>query len=349
MNRTGLLLAGLVLSWGTHSLLACCAVSRPGKVVVNADQTVLMIWNAKTQTQHFIRQASFKSDANDVGFLVPSPSKPDLAETDRAVFDTLKKITARQEFFGGVRAYGGMPRTPKPVEIIEQKRVAGYDATVLKADSGESLVEWLKNNQYDYSPAVAAWAKPYIEGKWFFTALKVAPKDDAAKKQNGDLQSPGLRISFKTDEPLFPYREPASGDGAKSLTAKARTLQIFFIAEGEYAGELGKSESWSGRTVWSKPLSAEDVNKLRDQLKLPAGQLPGTPWLTEFIDNWAYDQAKSDLRFLPVAKKEPIKLKEPTKLKGPTPVKSAIAPPLQKPIEDQGREEVRKAIERLNK
>jgi len=347
MNRTGLILAGLLLSWGTHSLLACCAVSSPGKVVVNADQTVLMIWNAKTETQHFIRQASFKSDANDVGFLVPSPSKPELAETDQAVFDTLKRITAppNQGFAGGAGGGffgGGGARGPKPVEIIEQKRVAGFDATVLKADSGESLVEWLKNNQYDYSPAVAAWAKPYIQEKWFFTALKVAPKDDAAKKPNGDLQSPGLRITFKTEQPLFPYREPKSALQAKKLTSKTRTLQIFFLAEGEYAGQLGKSETWSGRKVWSKALAADDVNKLREQLKLPADSLPAEPWLTEFRDTWAYDRAKSDLRFVSLAQNDRAQPKTPSS-------KPSDVPKLQKQIEDQGREEMRKALERLNK
>lgn len=346
MNRFGLLVTGLILSWATHSLLACCAVSSPGRVVVNADQTVLMIWNAKSETQHFIRQASFKSDANDVGFLVPSPSKPELAETDQVVFDTLKRITTPPvpfagTFGGGGGGFGGATRSPKPVEVIEQKRVAGYDATVLKADSGESLVEWLKQNGYDYSPAVAAWAKPYIQEKWFFTALKVAPKD-YAKQLSGDLQSPGLRITFKTQQPLFPYREPKSAPGAKDLTKKTRTLQIFFLAEGEYAGQLGKSETWSGRKVYSKALAADDANLLREQLKLPADALPTEPWLTEFRDTWAYDRAKSDLRFVSLDQNNRAQPKTPS-------IKPSDAPQLQKQIEDQGREEMRKALERLNK
>lgn len=346
MNRL-CVLAGLLVIASSSVLLACCAVSSPGRVVVNADQTVLMIWNAKLKMQHFIRQASFKSDASDVGFLVPSPAKPELAETDQAVFDTLKMITAppppKGEFGGGGGGFGGgLALGPKPVQIIEQKRVAGFDATVLKADSGESLVEWLKKNGYDYSPAVAAWAKPYITEKWFFTALKVAPKDEAAKKQAGELQSPGLRISFKTEQPLFPYREPKTAPHANALTKKARTLQIFFIAEAQYAGALGESENWSGKTVWSDKLSSDQVQKLTDQLKSPAIEFPAEPWLTEFRDSWEYDRAKSDLRFVSVGNNKPKK-------KELIPVNPQNAPRLQKQIEDQGREEMRKALERLNK
>ncbi len=58
---------------------ACCPAGPAGKHVVNADQTVVMIWDAARKTQHFIRQASFKSDADDIGFLVPTPTLPSVA------------------------------------------------------------------------------------------------------------------------------------------------------------------------------------------------------------------------------------------------------------------------------
>lgn len=53
---------------------ACCPVAALGQPVVNADQTVIILWDAAKQTQHFIRKASFKTGANDFGFIVPSPT-----------------------------------------------------------------------------------------------------------------------------------------------------------------------------------------------------------------------------------------------------------------------------------
>ena len=41
---------------------ACCPAPPPGKPVVNADQTVLILWDEAAKTQHFIRKASFKSE-----------------------------------------------------------------------------------------------------------------------------------------------------------------------------------------------------------------------------------------------------------------------------------------------
>ena len=67
------------LSWSP--LPACCPVPPNGKPVVNADQTVILLWDPATKTQHFIRQASFKSGADDFGFLVPTPTQPELDES----------------------------------------------------------------------------------------------------------------------------------------------------------------------------------------------------------------------------------------------------------------------------
>lgn len=315
MNRAGLLLAGLLLTWGTHSLLACCAVAPSGSAVVNADQTVLIIWNPQTKLQHFVRQANFKSDTKDVGFLVPSPSKPVLAEANNKVFEKLQFLT-RPEIkqvkrdkslglgggFGG-GGFGG-------VEVVEQKRVAGYDATVLKADTAEALLDWLKNNGYHYSPAVADWVKPYLADQWFITALKIAPKDPA-KPGKVTLQTAALRISFTTDKPLFPYREPES-DSLPVLGAKTRMLRTFFLSDQRYTGELANGELWSGKTVWANPLAPAQTKNILDHLNLPFKEAPLKAWLTEFEDPWSYNTAKSDLNFVPAAKNE--KLARPPKI-----------------------------------
>lgn len=57
---------------------ACSPVSFARMPVVNVDQSVIIIWNASEKKQHFIRKASFKSEADNLGFLVPSPTQPEL-------------------------------------------------------------------------------------------------------------------------------------------------------------------------------------------------------------------------------------------------------------------------------
>ena len=45
---------------------ACCAVHPSEKPVVNADQSVIILWDAATKTEHLVRKASFRGDADEV-------------------------------------------------------------------------------------------------------------------------------------------------------------------------------------------------------------------------------------------------------------------------------------------
>lgn len=297
---------------------ACCAVARSGKPVVNADQTVIIIWDAATKTQHFIRKASFKSEADDIGFLIPSPSQPQLNESGNEAFPVLLKLTEPEKKkmarpAGGVScgcaAKSKTTKSDGGVKVLEEKEVAGFKAVVLEAKSADALVDWLKQHGYAYSPAVQAWAKPYVDKGWKFTALKIAKdKDGRAKKT---VSAAALRMTFKTDRPLFPYREPESQQAAKSLGATSRLLRIYFLAEVRYKGELTQEQSWSGKVAWANKIGTGDRKKLLDLLKLPETTGPKEWWLTEFEDQWAYAAAPADVYFAPDAdqrtlKREPI-------------------------------------------
>lgn len=292
------ILALAVLLALTSAASACCALVSGSRFVVNADQTVIMLWDQARQTQHFIRQANFKTDAADVGFIVPSPSRPQLAESGDGAFAQLKEITAPRVSYGGggfgcsTMSTAGMA-IGSSVRVIEEKRVAGFDATVLTARSGTDLVAWLKAHGYSYSPEVAEWAAPYLGGDWHFTALKVAKA--GAGQSSQDIKAAALRITFRTDRPLFPYREPESAAAGK-LGAPARLLRIYFIAETRYRGDIESGQRWSGKAVWSGDITRHRESLLT-ALRLPAASGPAQWWLTEFEDHWPYARAAGDVYF----------------------------------------------------
>ena len=118
-------------------------------------------------------------------------------------------------------------------------------------------------------------------------------------------------MSFKTDRPLFPYREPDSKNAAASLGAKQRLLRIFFIADARFDGELTKTQPWTGQVAWAGKVKAADRAKLLEHLKLPATTGPANWWLTEFEDAWPYRVAPADLYFSRAAKQDDVR-REPT-------------------------------------
>src|SRR5690606_3646847 len=124
---------------------ACAPAPQKGAQVDIASETALIIWDSTAKVQHFIRTASFTSTSADFGFLVPTPSRPELAESSEDVFRNLSEITAprvvTQTKTGGIGCTLGREAPtagevenalPGSVKVIETKRVGAFDAAVLR-------------------------------------------------------------------------------------------------------------------------------------------------------------------------------------------------------------------------
>jgi hypothetical protein len=166
---------------------------------------------------------------------------------------------------------------------------------VLETKSTEALVGWLKSRGYAFSPVVQAWAKPYVEAGWKITALKIAKRENG--KGTKDVSASALRMSFHTDRPLFPYREPDPKDYAAALQANDRLLRIYFLGDRRYEGELTKESPWTGIVAWTHPLKPAERAALLQRLRLPETTGPAEWWLTEFEDHWPYRAAPADVYF----------------------------------------------------
>jgi Uncharacterized protein conserved in bacteria (DUF2330) len=303
----------LVLLLSSFPALACCPAPPSGKPVVNADQTVIILWDAANHTEHFIRQASFKSEAADFGFLVPTPNQPELEESGNEAFPYLLHLTEPEKIqiarpssgMGCGCSAAPMGAAPLAVKVLEEKVVAGFHAVVLETKSADDLVHWLKEHGYAFSPEVEAWAKPYVENGWKITALKVAKDEEGKDKPSVTASS--LRISFKTARPLFPYREPDPAKSAAALGANDRLLRIYFIADARYQGELTKEFAWNSTVAWADTINPPDRQKLLEMLKLPENTGPAQWHLTEFEHHWPYAVAPADVVFSRSADQAPVK------------------------------------------
>src|SRR5262249_4261661 len=165
---------------------------------------------------------------------------------------------------------------------------------VLETNSSGALIAWLKEHGYAFSPEIEAWAKPYVEAGGKFTALKIAKNPSSLEKA---VSAAALRLSFKTERPLFPYPEPDPKAFAQPLGAKQRLLPVYFLPRAGYRGELTREPPWTGQVAWAGKLAPEARKKLLELLKLPASTGPATWWLTEFEDAWPYQVAPADVYF----------------------------------------------------
>ncbi|MBL0197902.1 MAG: DUF2330 domain-containing protein [Myxococcales bacterium] len=238
-----------------------------------AEEQAVITYDPATKVEHFLRRASFESDVADFGFIVPLPSRPTLKEADPSVFARLDELTrpklVYKDRLSGIdptplvlatflMRSAAVATAPGAVQVLDQVTVAGYDAAVLAADSGEALAEWLRAHGYANGPEVGAWVAPYVAKRWVFAAFRMAvPPADGGGPATPEkrIGSGTVDIAFTTDTPFYPYREPESmrAPGAKA----PRSLAVFFLGPDRVGGTLGENGPWVGAPTYARRLDAD--------------------------------------------------------------------------------------------
>jgi hypothetical protein len=286
------------MSMRAHEARACAPAPPLGERVSISDEQALIVWDAAHATEHFIRRARFATQAKDFGFLVPTPSRPSLAEAPDALFQRLADATKPEETVDdGFRVQPGLaclslmrggalksaPETAAAphVALLAVEHVAGYDAAILAADDASALSTWLTEHGYPSTPSLEGWLRPYVEAKWIVTAFKIA------RAAPGDVGSSAVRMTFATERPFYPYREPAD---QREGNAPGRILDVYLIAPDRVEGTLD-GKPWSVTTYFAKE---SNVGAL---LASVVPDAPARAWLHRFIDTSSPRPGTADLFF----------------------------------------------------
>lgn len=268
-----------------------CAFVADGTVRVRIDaEEALIVWDAAQQTEHFIRRADFAQARGSFGFVVPTPTRPELAEADDGVFARLARLYLRPQSRRALRARGaGAAEDGGGVEVVEVRRVAGLNATVLRATDPEALRRWLRSHGFVDRPGFAAWLARYTTGTWHLTAFRY----DAGTR--GTVGSRAVRLSFRTDRPFYPYAEPSD-----QTSPPRRRLRLSVVAPARMEGRLGGA-AWGARTGFAAQRPMREL--LRGAVADSA--IPASAWMTTFDDHPSR-RGRDDLYFVPAADQQPV-------------------------------------------
>jgi hypothetical protein len=332
---------GVAVAFVPAAAPACAPVPHASDRVDVASESAVIVWDEATKTEHFIRRASFQSTGYDFGFLVPTPAPPELGEAGNEAFDLLARVTApKLEVRKRTASPGCFMMSAKfsaseaggngGVVVFQQKRVGDFDAVTVgfkpgtkddPASGAAELAAWLVRYGYGFGDTLKEWLVPYVRDRWVVTAFRIvgqtaepAGAAPGATGRGGDAARPRgpnpvgaapVRMSFKTDRPFFPYREPADQRDEKARSVP-RLLRVYFVAEKRYAGALGDgSAAWPGRTVWADRLQAGEWSDLAAKVKLPAVAARDW-WLTEFEDRSTPRPGTDEVYFAPAPDQSPV-------------------------------------------
>lgn len=270
-------------------------------------ERVLLLHDPEKGVEHFIREVVFQGSRETFGFVVPTPTRPDVFKVTEPPFDKLETafpFEPPDQGEGGSKGRG-MPANapgggaPPKVAILDIKRVGSFTAFVLAATDASALANWLKDNGLSSSKENDAWLAGYVERKFYYVAFRYEPSKDGP--DNGQPRAETVRITFKTPLAYYPYREPEHPS-----RVEARDVGLW-VASPERVQPVALAEE-GGRPVWVKPFlegwtqEGVSVERVKHALGPEEDKLLGGAALAiqPFEDQKTSRAGYGDVVFLPV-------------------------------------------------
>ena len=268
--------------------LACAPFYPPEFDGEVATETALIVWDKTEGVEHLIRTADFDTRATEVGFVVPTPSRPALSAINNQLFEQLYEASKPRTVYRYERDWepgsflamagcgvlsGGAPRQAKSVELLDRGKIAGQEYAVLKAGDVDALAEWLKTNGFPFPESNKSWAQEYIDKGYYLTAFRFLSKDGSG------FITEAVQMTFKTEKPFYPYHEPES-----VKPRPGRALRVYLLADQAMMGATAEGP-WSAKLTFSAEIA-------------PLQEFPQRR-LTSFLDKAEVRTGLSDLFFTP--------------------------------------------------
>ncbi|MBT3356308.1 DUF2330 domain-containing protein [bacterium] len=226
---------GIVPSASADGML----VSPPSVEMYETEQKAVIFY--EEGIEDLFISISFNGTADDFGWIVPTPSEPEVTKSTDTLFTMLNEIT-RPEYPAPVtqnrwekNTLGGAQDSG--VQVLQTKKIEYYDISVLKADNKEGLYNWLNDNGYRFPQAGKYIIDEYIENGWVFTAIKINNQQTGTSRVSNQLKSGHaipLRLNFKTEKAVFPLKISSIG----GMEDDAPDGKIAFVTGAEGKGML---------------------------------------------------------------------------------------------------------------
>lgn len=217
-----------------------------------AYEQTLVILDREQHRQHFVREVMFRTSRRPFGFVVPTPTRPEVARVAKSPFERLRvRFPYRRAWpsigTGSGQGFGsGKGRPGRSVKILEAKRIGSFTAFVLAADDAKALADWLKKYQLVSTPEADTWLAHYVRMKYFYVAMRYDPPAEEDKVAIGRTKSETMRISFDSELAYYPYFEPDPPGGR--APDDARMLEVWYVADSKSVPVAvrtrGKERSW---------------------------------------------------------------------------------------------------------
>jgi hypothetical protein len=186
------------------------------------------------------------------------------------------------------------------VEVVKAEQVGVYDVKVIKGDSTEAIMDWLKENTYSFSEKDTAVFNDYVNRKWCFVTAKVRQDIETEKEKisaNG-LVAP-LILKFESEKAIYPL----------TLTSAIGTeteVLLYTLSKNKLNCNERMKLRYSGSNK-TKGMFDSIMTKDMEKLKAIFENLPKDMIICKFKQKLTSEQMKQDLEFENAPNNEPYR------------------------------------------
>jgi hypothetical protein len=198
-----ILLAGIAMLMSASSAQACGGFFCTNVPVDQSAERIIFAVNEAAGTIDAYVQINYTGSPEQFAWVVPVPNPPKVDVADIATINELDGLT-RPNYIAPpmpddcpvpVPAAGG----GDGVTVFGQGSVGPYDYAIVGSSDPQALVQWLRTNGYQITPAMEPLVDVYVKEKMDFLAMKLQPK-----KEVKDIQP--VKMTYKSSKPMIPLR-----------------------------------------------------------------------------------------------------------------------------------------------
>jgi hypothetical protein len=227
-------------------------------------ERVLIIHDRAAKRQHFIRQVAFDAAAESFGFVVPTPTRPQVESVKTFPFDKLHTTLPFESFVWSNdrigRGFGSGKGSSPGVQVLEQKKVGSFTAFVLAAQDDKALATWLSEQKFVSTPEADRWLAHYVRMGFYYVAMRYDPPKQA-QREDKLINAETIRISFDSALAYYPYFEPDLAKDGKPATS--RVMELWVVSDEALVPVAAVQQNETVR--WVQPL--KEGRRYDDQRK----------------------------------------------------------------------------------
>ena len=256
----------LLASGRAHAM--CCPIPGGGGWIASDVQVSYVVMDRENGRVDLIPNIRFAGVSEDFSLVVPTPTLPTLSAAPERIWDEAALLTApvasraTTTYFSCTLQTSSLS-TPLPpgagdgITVHGRVTMGGFTATTVSSDSPGALARWLDDNGFESGAAESSRFAPYVERKWFFTAMR--PDTATPMPHSGwDADVLPVRVSYAATELEVPLP-------IVTVNQSPRLLMQFYVLDDT------KTHLDGFVTLYANTLTEGEVASIRTQYPALAG------------------------------------------------------------------------------